>query len=81
MRLGPFCLATGLGMAPSIFLTAAAADVGWHSPWAWAAALGGIAALAVAMTVLRPAVLRWLESRESPARPEATRRPEASGSP
>jgi uncharacterized membrane protein YdjX (TVP38/TMEM64 family) len=63
MRVGPFCLATGLGMAPSIFLTAAAADVGWRSPWAWAAALGGIAVLATLVALLRPAVLRWVESR------------------
>ena len=81
MRLAPFCLATGLGMAPSIFLTAAAADVGWHSPWAWAAALGGIAALAGLMTVLRPAVLRWLERREGLGSPEPTPRPETSRSP
>jgi uncharacterized membrane protein YdjX (TVP38/TMEM64 family) len=71
MRVAPFCLATGLGMAPSIFLTAAAADVGWRSPWAWAAALGGIVALAALMTLLRPAVLRWVESRA----------PETAGSP
>jgi uncharacterized membrane protein YdjX (TVP38/TMEM64 family) len=71
MRLAPFCLATGLGMAPSIFLTAAAADVGWRSPWAWAAALAGIAALAGLVTLLRAPVLRWLESRT----------PETSGSP
>jgi uncharacterized membrane protein YdjX (TVP38/TMEM64 family) len=63
MRLAPFCLATGLGMAPPIFLTAAAADVGWRSPWAWAAGLAGIVALAGLVTLFRPAVLRWLESR------------------
>ncbi len=34
MRLAPFCVATGLGMSPAIFLTAAAADAGWRSPWA-----------------------------------------------
>lgn len=27
MRVGPFCVATGIGMAPSVFLTAAAADL------------------------------------------------------
>jgi uncharacterized membrane protein YdjX (TVP38/TMEM64 family) len=61
MRLGPFCVATGLGMAPAIFLTAAAADVGWRSPWAWAAGIGAIAALAGLGALLRPAVARWLE--------------------
>jgi uncharacterized membrane protein YdjX (TVP38/TMEM64 family) len=71
MRLVPFCVATGLGMTPSIFLTAAAADIGWRSPWAWAAGLGGIAAVAVLVTLLRPTILRWLEDRA----------PEASGSP
>ncbi len=62
MRLGPFCVATGLGMAPAIFLTAAAADLGWRSPWAWAAGLGAIAALAGLGVLLRPAVARRLES-------------------
>jgi uncharacterized membrane protein YdjX (TVP38/TMEM64 family) len=63
MRVVPFCVATGLGMAPSIFLAAAAGDVGWRSPWAWAMGLGGIAALAALVVLLRPAVLRWIESR------------------
>jgi hypothetical protein len=85
MRLGPFCLATGLGMAPSIFLTAAAADVGWRWPWAWAAALGGIAALAALVSLLRPAVLHWLDRRQiaraEPGLAAEDRRHEASRSP
>jgi uncharacterized membrane protein YdjX (TVP38/TMEM64 family) len=60
MRLGPFCLATGLGMAPTIFLTAAAGDIGWRSPWALAGGLLTLAALAGVAALLRPALQRRL---------------------
>ncbi len=62
MRLLPFCLATGLGMAPAIFLTAAAADVGWRSPWALVGSLAGIAGLAGLAALLRPVVARRLRT-------------------
>lgn len=67
MRLLPFCLATGLGMAPAIFLTAAAADVGWRSPWALLGGLAGIAALAGLAALLRPGVARQLGSPPAPS--------------
>jgi uncharacterized membrane protein YdjX (TVP38/TMEM64 family) len=60
MRLGRFCLATGLGMAPAIFLTAAAGDAGWRSPWALAAGVLAITALAGLAALLRPLVARRL---------------------
>src|SRR5262245_45354799 len=60
MRLGPFCVATGLGMAPAIFLTAAAGDLGWRSPWALVAGVAGIAALAGLVVLVRPVVKRGL---------------------
>lgn len=60
MRLGPFCLATGLGMAPAIFLSAAAGDLGVWSPWALGVGLAAIGALAALTMALRPVVLRWL---------------------
>src|SRR5262249_18395904 len=60
MRLGPFCVATGLGMAPAIFLTAAAGDLGWRSPWALVAGIAGIAALAGLVVLVRPVVKRGL---------------------
>ncbi len=60
MRLGAFCLATGLGMAPAIFLTAAAGDLGIRSPRALLAVTLAIAGLAVGAVLLRPALVRWL---------------------
>jgi uncharacterized membrane protein YdjX (TVP38/TMEM64 family) len=75
MRLVPFCLATGIGMAPAVFLTAALADLGWSGPWGWAAGLAGIGVLAGLVVWLRPSVLRWLEGRDAgrsaPARASA----------
>ncbi len=69
MRLLPFCLATGLGMTPAIFLTAAAADVGWRSPWALVGGLVGIAALAGLAVLLRPVVARRLATPPAAAPP------------
>jgi uncharacterized membrane protein YdjX (TVP38/TMEM64 family) len=68
LRLGPFVLATGLGMAPAIFLTAAAADAGWRSPWALAGGTLVIAALAGAAALLRPRVARRLAAAAPPGR-------------
>jgi uncharacterized membrane protein YdjX (TVP38/TMEM64 family) len=65
MRLGAFCLATGVGMAPAVFLTAAVADLGWRAPWGWAAGLAGIGVLAGLVVLLRPFVLRRLERGEA----------------
>jgi uncharacterized membrane protein YdjX (TVP38/TMEM64 family) len=69
MRLGPFCLATGLGMAPAIFLTAAAADLGWHSPWALLAGILGIAVVAGLVVLVRPRVARRLGGQPAGATP------------
>lgn len=66
MRLFPFCAATGLGMAPAIFLSAAAGDVGVRSPWALAAGGLGIAGLATLAALGRLRLLRRLGG----ARPE-----------
>lgn len=60
MRLGPFCLATGLGMAPAIFLSAAAGELGIWSPWALVGGLSAVGALAALAMALRPVLLRWL---------------------
>jgi len=60
MRLGPFCVATGLGMTPAIFLTAAAGDAGWRSPWAAVGGILAITALAGLVALLRPVLLRRL---------------------
>jgi uncharacterized membrane protein YdjX (TVP38/TMEM64 family) len=58
LGLGPFVLATGLGMAPAIFLTAAAGDAGWRSPWALAGGALAIGALAGAAALLGSRVAR-----------------------
>jgi uncharacterized membrane protein YdjX (TVP38/TMEM64 family) len=68
LRLGPFVVATGLGMAPAIFLTAAAADAGWRSPWALLGGTLAIAALAGAAALLRPRVARRLAAAAPPGR-------------
>ena len=47
MRLAPFSLATALGMAPAIFLVAAAGELGLTSYWALLGGVLGLAALAV----------------------------------
>jgi uncharacterized membrane protein YdjX (TVP38/TMEM64 family) len=60
MRLGPFCLATGLGMAPAIFLSAAAGEIGVRSPWAFLGGILAIAGLAGLAALLRPVVTRQL---------------------
>jgi uncharacterized membrane protein YdjX (TVP38/TMEM64 family) len=70
MRLLPFSLATGLRMAPAIFLSAAAGDAGIRSPWALVAGLLGIAVLAGAAALCRPLLLGSVRS---------SRRGEASG--
>jgi uncharacterized membrane protein YdjX (TVP38/TMEM64 family) len=71
MRLWPFCVATGLGVAPGIFLTAAAADLGLDAPWALVGGLLGIAILAGGAALCRPALARALsgsrQTRELPA--------------
>jgi uncharacterized membrane protein YdjX (TVP38/TMEM64 family) len=67
MRLGRFCLATGLGMAPAIFLTAAAGDAGWRSPWALAGGMLAICLLAGVAALVRPLIARRLGI--SPAEP------------
>jgi uncharacterized membrane protein YdjX (TVP38/TMEM64 family) len=72
MRLGPFCLATGLGMTPAIFLTAAAADLGWRSPWALVGGTLGIAALAGLVLLVRPRLVRDLPP--TPPTPSPTHR-------
>jgi uncharacterized membrane protein YdjX (TVP38/TMEM64 family) len=69
MRVGPFVLATGLGMTPWIFLTAAFADAGWRSPWALLGGALGIAILAGAAALLRPSVARWLSRTPAAAGP------------
>ncbi len=66
MRLGPFCVATGLGMAPAIFLTAAVGDAGGRSPWALVAGVLGIAALAALAALLHPLVVRRLGGAATP---------------
>lgn len=71
MRLAPFCVATGLGMAPAIFLTAAAGDAGWRSPWAAVAGLLAVAAVAGLVAWLRPIVLRRLAAPSREAAPPA----------
>lgn len=58
MRLGPFCLATGLGMTPAIFLSAAAGATGVRSPWALVGGILAIAALAGLAALARPTLLR-----------------------
>ena len=60
MRLAPFALATGLGMTPAIFLSAAAGDIGIRSPWALVGGLLGIGGLALLTALGRPRLLRWL---------------------
>lgn len=67
MRLGRFCVATGLGMAPAIFLTAAAGDAGWRSPWTLAGGMLAICLLAGVAALLRPLIARRLGI--SPAEP------------
>src|SRR5262249_12078576 len=71
MRLVPFCVATGLGMSPAIFLTAAAGDVGWRSPWALVAGILAIAALAGAIALVRPVLLRRLAGAAGDPAPPA----------
>jgi uncharacterized membrane protein YdjX (TVP38/TMEM64 family) len=55
MRVGPFALATGLGMAPAVFLTAAVGEWGLRRPWLVAGGVAAVAALG--------AVLGWLHRR------------------
>jgi uncharacterized membrane protein YdjX (TVP38/TMEM64 family) len=77
MRLGPFCLATGVGMAPAIFLTAAAGDAGWRSPWAAVVGIAAIAALAGGLALLRPLVRRRLAAAPPALTPSARSTPPA----
>jgi uncharacterized membrane protein YdjX (TVP38/TMEM64 family) len=60
MRLAPFCVATGIGMLPAVFLVAAAGDAGWRSPWAFVVGVLAILALAGLLLLARPLVVRWL---------------------
>ncbi len=81
MRLLPFALATAVGMAPAVFLTAAAADLGWHAgwrggpragwhpAWAWALALGGLAGLAALGFGARRWAARRLAGAADPVAP------------
>jgi uncharacterized membrane protein YdjX (TVP38/TMEM64 family) len=71
MRLGRFCVATGLGMAPAIFLTAAAGDAGWRSPWALAGGLLAFCLLAGVAALLRPLVIRRLGIASAASPPPA----------
>lgn len=72
MRLGPFCVATGLGMMPAIFLTAAAGDLGVQSPWALLGGVLGIAALGGLAALLRAPLAGWLDRlRPAPGDPES----------
>jgi len=64
MRLVPFSVATGLGMAPAIFLSAAAGDIGIRSPWGLVGGLLAIVALAGLAALCRPVVLRWASARD-----------------
>jgi uncharacterized membrane protein YdjX (TVP38/TMEM64 family) len=66
MRLGTFCLATGLGMTPAIFLSAAAGATGVRSPWTLAGGLFTILAVAGLAALLRPALLRQVAARSTP---------------
>jgi uncharacterized membrane protein YdjX (TVP38/TMEM64 family) len=66
MRLGTFCLATGLGMTPAIFLSAAAGATGVRSPWALAGGLLAIGVLAGLAALLRPALLTRIAARSTP---------------
>jgi len=63
MRLGPFCLATGLGMTPAIFLSAAAGATGVRSPWGLVGGILAIAALAGLAALARPTLLRRIGPR------------------
>jgi uncharacterized membrane protein YdjX (TVP38/TMEM64 family) len=65
MRLRPFLVATGLGMAPSIFLTAAAGDLGLDSAWALAGGLLAIGALGVTFGLARGRLAHRLSARET----------------
>jgi uncharacterized membrane protein YdjX (TVP38/TMEM64 family) len=58
MRLGPFSLATALGMAPAIFLVAAAGELGLTSYWALLGGVLGLAGLAVLGALVRPVLAR-----------------------
>jgi uncharacterized membrane protein YdjX (TVP38/TMEM64 family) len=60
MRVLPFAVATGLGMAPAIFLSAAAGDIGVRSPWALLGGLVVIGGLAGLAALCRPALVRRL---------------------
>jgi uncharacterized membrane protein YdjX (TVP38/TMEM64 family) len=66
MRLGAFCLATGLGMTPAIFLSAAAGATGVRSPWALAGGLAAILVLAGLAALARPALLTRIAARSTP---------------
>jgi len=70
MRLGPFCIATGLGMTPAVFLTAAAGDAGVRSPWTLVAGVLVIGALAAGAALLRPPLVRWFGRTRAVPSPE-----------
>jgi uncharacterized membrane protein YdjX (TVP38/TMEM64 family) len=80
MRLGPFCVATGLGMAPAIFLTSAAADLGLDRGWPLAAALLGLAVVGGGAILLRPSIVQRFGPPVEPALSRGRRtRPAAGG--
>lgn len=67
----PFGIATGLGMAPAIFLTAAAGDAGVvSSPRAVASLLVAIGLLAGLLALIRPALRRWLALSRPASNPD-----------
>jgi uncharacterized membrane protein YdjX (TVP38/TMEM64 family) len=70
MRLGPFLVATAIGMAPATFLMAAAGDLGGGSPGALVGATLGIAALAGAALWFRPGLRARPALRAPAAEPE-----------
>jgi uncharacterized membrane protein YdjX (TVP38/TMEM64 family) len=69
MRPVPFAIATGVGMAPAIFLTAAAGEAGGQSPWHLAAGLLGIGVLAGLSALVAPVLRRRLRPSRAAADP------------